>query len=72
MYFSNPQYVQRDSGVWPAQKPAQRVRTEVCVTNTMDRAYVLLDSWVESVETVSTNTFLSGFTLKSAFFFVSS
>lgn len=61
MYFSHPQCVQRDSGVWPALKPAQCVRMEVCVINTMGHAYVLLDSWVESVGTVSTNKVQSDF-----------
>lgn len=37
--------------------------------NTTARAYVLLDSWVESVETVSTHTLLLAFILKNAGFF---
>lgn len=47
------QCVQRDSGVWAAQKPARAVRMEVCAINTTGRVSVLQGSWVKSARTVS-------------------
>lgn len=51
--FFPPKCVRRDCGVPAAQRPAQSVRTEACVTNTMGRVSVLRASWVKSAKTVS-------------------